>query len=399
MAATTDNVLETILSDKIQTHLIDRQPLTLVDLAILAQPGFVESLEKKWRLSITGSPSLLFENYPTQHWTVNWEQYHYEDTAFELACADGLIEVVKAMVTKNPSKYRFLIQDQMIRTSIAIGDAITDGGGFMFRFSSNPKIEVIAAARYGHVDVLEYLYELMVERGKNGKPVSKMTQFDYYRAYVAGFNGDIELYGQIRKSSNAGRFALRGAVEGNQASFIASKKLPKSEEDLLLAIKLGHVDVVKAMCRRHRYTKSLKNPDIMQRAIESGSLPMVLYIQNVTHMTISTRYYGLAIASGSDELIAYFRHEFGDQLEKQRADYVVSGRHDFILKALELGYDNWQKIFVQGYKNYDMELIRISIEKGGITKEQALNIIKNSTSLRFIDARYKIDEYLNSLPK
>ena len=144
-----------------------------------------------------------------------------------------------------------------------------------FKLGESYQLAIKNASQFGHIDVLEYLYNL--------KNKQKTINYGMYGAGLGGDNKTIEYL--ISKGADDYNSLLRGAADANNVDII-KKYLPKADKNtysyfwiLDSSVKNEHIEVIKLLISEGNFNKDILI-DVLKDAYFKKSSTIIDYLEN-----------------------------------------------------------------------------------------------------------------------
>lgn len=405
MATTSDIVSQLVNSDLID-RLNNNQEPTPDQLTMLSVPGVTKSLEKLWYMPITDDPKYLVMNYPTHHYTTEWNKYHTLDEAFELSVNDGNLEFVKTITGKRPDyvmRYiRSLYNSNWYRQPMTTRGR-TSVISFFIKFYSSR-----VSSMTGEKEILTFLAKA------------------YY--YAICFNGDVTSVQTNSMKIKTSRYMdpydeqypRTAAIAGKQMAVLGIlDTLDKDEErdpsgDLMTAIRYANVEVIHHVLEHHPHLLSGRAGDyvaaykldatgysklkLLPEALASGDLATTNIFIHDLDLKPDAKMAKYAIEGQNLEIISMFEQEINRNFSYYESAIIDTGNLE-LLKYFGARHDirNWGRVLETAYRRYNFGLLDYVIQNHTYADVREINTGYGfSKSPRIaIFGHYILDHYVN----
>lgn len=333
--------------------------------AMLKLPHFVERLERKLHMPITGHGAYFVENYPAHHYTINWNQYHDLNAIVKLAIKDGDVDAVIALV----------------------------GNNLHVIFDNIPSLQI--ASQRGHVKLLGYLLNLD-EIDLNPDRVAVIEPL-YYTAIA--YQNRMDLV-DADKIDIYIRNLVTGAICGNQLELLKGLR-PKTYTtyDFDLAAELGHSLILAFVFSQ--VESQPQSDNLLRRALTSGDVKTINVVLKSTRATFRIDHLDQVMIGGNMSIATRFESQFPEQFQTYITDrasrYLQTGNLNvinFVLNHIPADQSMWLAVLRAGLVNYNMPVVRMAVTRGHLTKHDVLGIWDN---IDHESVKVKIDEFIATL--
>lgn len=413
-----------LINSDLENRLYNNQKPTLTQLATLAVPGVVRALERLWYMPVTGQTKFFLLNYPFHHYTVGWENYHDDVTAFGLAAADGYLDVVRAMVDEDPSiTVRSICQE------------------FYF---DRPNVSMMA--RRGRVEIVKFLIDDIKSKwfdlDKDDKLHFKYTHVGMFY-YAICSAGNMELFNKLKTQIYIHQFkvswdfAFDAAIKAGHLNIVKAlealdkkiqadldngldprfklkygdgqsinngkvqKRLNRRPiENLNQALRSGQLEIIQYLLGRQPVTSldQDQKDNLVKSSLLSGNPKIVNMVLGLTKVKFNTDHIFNAVMSGTISIVKRFQRQFSESFN----DIMAKSTEQLFefpspIDSYPIASDVAIFVFDHGVNDWDQILSHVVSYPNLAIIDAVARRIGAKTTLEQISEKPKISEYLQTM--